>query len=194
LRGELHFIRLDEALADLLALREEERVCHRPTDQQRITFTEELFDDVDLVGDLRAAEDRDERALRIGDGVAEELEFLLDEEPDDARLALHRLRHAERAGVFAMRGAEGVVDVDVAELGDLLGEIRVVLLLFLVESEIFEQQDVAVLKTFGSAFDAGADAVIDEADRLAEQFTELLLNRLERVFRLRSALRPAEMR
>ena len=104
------------------------------------------FDDVDLVGDLRAAEDRDERALRVADGVAEELQLLLDEEADHARLALHRLRHAERAGVLAVGGAEGVVHVDVAELGELLGEVRVVLLLFLVEAEVFQQQHVAVLQ------------------------------------------------
>ena len=54
------------------------------------------------------------------------------------------LRHAERAGVLAVGGAEGVVDVDVAELGELRGEVGVVLLLVLVEAEVLQQQHVAV--------------------------------------------------
>ena len=48
----------------------------------------------DLLAAVRAAVP--ERALRLGNRFAEELELLLDEESDHARLALHELRDAER--------------------------------------------------------------------------------------------------
>ena len=46
--------------------------------------------------------------------------------------------------MLAVGGAEGVVDVEVAELGELCGESRVVLFFFLVEAGIFQQQHVAI--------------------------------------------------
>src|SRR5205807_4506473 len=113
--------------------------------------------DVDLVGDLRAAEDRDEGTLGIAVRVAQEFEFLLDEEPDGARLTLEGLGGAEGAGVLAVRGAEGVVHVHVAQLGKLLGEIRIILLLFLMETEILQQKDLAILEVIGRLLDAWAD-------------------------------------
>ena len=46
-------------------------------------------------------------------------------------------------GVSAVGAAEGVVDVDVAELGELFGEGGVVGLFFGVEAEVFEQEGLA---------------------------------------------------
>ena len=85
------------------------------------------------------------RRAGLGDGLAEVFEFLLDEKSDRPRLARQRLRHAERAGVLAMGGAEGIIDVDIADLGKLLGKLRVVLLFLLVETNVFQEKDFAVL-------------------------------------------------
>ena len=52
-------------------------------------------------------------------------------------------------GVGAVGAAEGVVDVDVAEGGELLGEGGVVGLLFGMEAEVFEQQGLAGLEVGG---------------------------------------------
>ena len=47
------------------------------------------------------------------------------------------LRDAEGAGVLAVGGAEGVVDIDVAELGELAGEVGIVLFFCLCGSGDF---------------------------------------------------------
>ena len=70
-------------------------------------------------------------------------------------------------GMRAVRGREGVVDPDVAELCQLRDEGRIVLLFFLVEAGVFQAEDVAVLHR-GDGFRGGlADAVVGEGDRLA---------------------------
>ena len=46
----------------------------------------------------------------------------------------------------AMRGRKGVVDIDVAERGKLLGEVWIVFLLAVVVTKIFEQSDLARLE------------------------------------------------
>ena len=56
---------------------------------------------------------------RVGQQLVEDLQFLGDQQADDARLALHRRGHGDHRGVLAVAGAEGVVDVDVAEGGEL---------------------------------------------------------------------------
>jgi len=73
-------------IADFLALGEEEGVGHRAADEERVGLVSSLLDDVDFVGDLGATEDRDEGALWVADGFAEELQLLLDQEADRARL------------------------------------------------------------------------------------------------------------
>jgi hypothetical protein len=68
---------------------------------------------------------------------------------------------------------EGIVYVSVAELGELLGEVRVVLLLFLVKAQVLQQQHAAVRKRAGRPFDGRADAIVDKSDRLAEQLASI---------------------
>ena len=87
-----------------------------------------------------------------------------------------------------MRGAEGVVDVDVAELaqrgaegGDLVRvgpEAGAVLLLHLallldVEAEILEEEDLAGLERGGGGLGRGADAVVGEGDGATQEALEL---------------------
>ena len=57
-------------------------------------------------------------------------------------------------GMRAMRGGEGVVDPEVAELGERCDEGRIVLLLALVEARVLQAQDVAgfIAATAASAF------------------------------------------
>ena len=45
-----------------------------------------------------------------------------------------------------MRRAKGVIDVDISEFGQLLGEFRVVLLFFGVIANVLEQDDIAGLE------------------------------------------------
>ena len=55
---------LGEALADGLALGEQERVRHAAAEDQQVDLGEQVVDDLDLVGHLGAAEDRRERPVR----------------------------------------------------------------------------------------------------------------------------------
>ena len=66
-------------------------------------------------------------------------------------------------GMRAVRGREGVVDPDVAELGERGDEGRIVLLLALVEAGVLQQQDVAGLHRGDRGLGLVADAVLGEA-------------------------------
>ena len=65
--------------------------------------------------------------------------------------------HALGGSVGAMRGTERVVDVEVAQRGEFLGERGIVLLFLGMEAEVFEQQDFAGLRLHG--FDFRPDAI-----------------------------------
>ena len=65
LKSGRHHIVLDERLPRLDTDRPEEGAGHRAADDQRVDLGQQLLDDVDLAGDLRAAEDGDERLFRI---------------------------------------------------------------------------------------------------------------------------------
>ena len=75
----------------------------------------------DLVRDLGAAEDRHERPLGMLQRAAEEVQLLLHQEAGHGGQVV---RDALGAGVRAVRRAEGVVDVDVAQRGKLARESR----------------------------------------------------------------------
>ena len=93
-----------------------------------------------------------------------------------------------------MGAGEGVVDVDVAELGERLGEGRVVLFLALVEAQVLQHGDVARLHARNDAFGGRADAVGGELHRAAEQGGKGFGDRLEGEGRLGPALGAAEVR
>ena len=114
LLGEIEAVGLDERLARLETHRLVERARHRPADEQRVDLGQQRLDDVDLAGDLRAAEDRDERPLRVLEGAVEVVDLLLHQQARDRRRQV--LGHAFGGRVGAVRGPERVVHVQIAEL------------------------------------------------------------------------------
>ena len=71
-----------------------------------------------------------------------------------------------------MRGAERVVDVHVAERGQLLAERRVVLLLALVEADVLQQQHVTVFQRVDGFLSRRSDKLAREHDVAAEQLLQ----------------------
>ena len=67
-----------------------------------------------------------------------------------------------------MGGAEGVVDVDVAEGGEFFGKFGIVLFFLGVVAEVFEEQNFAGFGKHG--LDFGADAIGRHFYWLFEQF------------------------
>ena len=163
--GEFDLVFLDERFAGGQALRAQEGVGHGAADEQAVDHLAQVLDDFDFVGDLGAAEDGDAGARRIGGGHAEILQFLLHEQSGGG--LLDELDHALGGSVGAVGGAEGVVDVDVAEGGEFLGEGGIVLFLLGVEAQILEEEDFAGGGLHG--FDFGADAIGRHFDGAAEQ-------------------------
>ena len=117
------------------------------------------------------------------DRVAEEVELLLHQV---ARRPLGQV-HAHHRAVGPVGGAEGVVDVDVAELrergaegldrrGVGLHRAAVVVLdlalLLDVEAEVLEQHHLARLQRGAGRLHLGADAVVELLHRLAEELGE----------------------
>ena len=109
--------------ADLVALGGQERVGHGAADEHGVGEVEHVPDEADLVRDLEAAQDHDERPRRVAQQAAEDLELLRHEQAGHGGQVV---RDALGGGVRAVRRAEGVVHVDVAERRQLLGEAGVV--------------------------------------------------------------------
>ena len=159
--------------------------------------------DRELVRDLRTAEDGDERTDRVLDGVAEELDLLLEEEAGDGGLDV--VRDDRGRGVGAVGRAERVVAVEVAVARELLGHLcalrlelgllrrellvrevdalLVVVLLHLavlglVEAGVLEESDLAGLEGLDDV--VSGHAVGNELDREAELLGESVGDGLER--------------
>ena len=94
----------------------------------------------------------------------------------------------------AMGGGEGVIDIDVAELGELVDMGRIVLLLALMEAGVLEQKHVAVLHLGDRVVGCLADAVGREGDRPLDDVGDRGGDGFERIGLVRAALGPAEMR
>ena len=93
-----------------------------------------------------------------------------------------------------MRRRKGVVDENIAVLGEFVDKGAVVLLLALVEAGVFEQQHVAVLHRGDRLRRRRADAIAGESHRAPEQVFDRRGDGAQRVFRVGRALGAAEMR
>ena len=116
---EIELVVFDERLPDRQPLRLQKCVSHRAADQHRVGKLHQVLHHFDLVGNFRAAENRDERPLRIRNRLAEIREFLLHQQAGGG--LAHELRDAHNRSMRAMRGAERVAnEKSVAERGELL--------------------------------------------------------------------------
>ena len=158
LAAGLHLVLLEQALADLVALRRQEGEHHPAADQQGVGLAEQVVDHRELVADLGAAEHDHVGPLRG-----------LGESPQDLDLGAHQPAHRVRqelrdvvhAGLLAVHDPEAVADERVAEVGELGGELRtlgVVLAgLARVEADVLQQGDLTV----GQALDDGVRRLPD---------------------------------
>ncbi len=90
-----------------------------------------------------------------------------------------------------MRGAERVVDVDLAQTGELGGERRVVLLLPLVEAQVLDEQDLPVGEGLRRGERALAAHVVHIGDGPTQQLAQAVGDRPHRIGLLEAGPRGA---
>ena len=162
--GVLDAVGLGQALADRLALRQQERVGHPATEDQQVDLGQQMVDDPDLVRDLGAAEDGRERSLGRLEELRQHLDLALHQEPGVGR---QELGDADRRGVRSMGGPERVVDEDVGVGRQGRGEGRVVGLLLGVEAQVLEHQDLARAEALDRVLRADPERVAGDRARCA---------------------------
>lgn len=178
---------------------------HAAADNQDVDLVEQVVDQLDLVADLGATEDSEEGALGLLQRLREVVELLLHEESG----GLLGEVDADHGAVATVGGAEGVVDVHVAESGEALAEalnsslvgldlvavgILAAALLLGVEAQVLEEHDAAVSGAVDGLLGGLADAVVGEGDFLAsEELLELSSDGLEGVYGVGLAVRAAKV-
>src|SRR5258708_7768600 len=163
--GECDLVLFDQTLADGFALRLEEGVCHASADDENVDFAEQVLDDSDFVADFGASKDGDEGVLGVLQDATQILQLFFHKQTGGG--FLKEFGDANRGSVGTMSGAEGVVDVEFGELGELLRKMFVVLFFFGVEAEVFEEQRLAFFELERHLFGFGTNALRAEANVFA---------------------------
>ena len=190
--GQRQLVLLDQRAPELAALGLEEGVGHRAADQHLVDATEQVVEHADLVRDLGAADDGHERPLDVAEQLAEELHLALHQEAHP--LGGDELGDPGRRGVRAVRGAEGVVDVDVGVAGQRARERLVVGLLGRREAQVLQQRHRAGAQIVDHLAGAVAHRLVGQRDVGAEQLRQPRGDRLERVLLVGLALGAPEVR
>ena len=141
-------------------------VSHPAADRDGVHMLKKILNDADLVGNLRPAEHREERPLRLRHQFAQRPQLFLDQKTDP--LLGHMTDHADRRGMRPVGGAEGVVDVDLRQLGEGSRKIRIVGLFLRMESEVLQQDDIPVPEIGGELPHRATGAILGE-DHLAPE-------------------------
>ena len=139
--GVLDPVRLGQALADRLALGEQERVGHAAAEDEHVDLGQEVVDDPILSETL--APPRIAANGRSGDSSSFDRASRSRAPSAARRRPAGASAIADGGGMRAMGRAERVVDVDVGVRRQGRGERRVVLLLLGVEAEVLEEQHLA---------------------------------------------------
>ena len=87
------------------------------------------------------------------------------------------MRNAFRRSMGAVRDGEAIIDKEVAEFCEFVDEFRIVLFLALVETRIFQQQDIAVLQGGDGLLRHFADAIVCESYGTVDMFAHRLRQR-----------------
>ena len=167
---------VEEGLAHGIALGGQEGVGHAAADDEGIHLFEEVVDDVELVGDLGAAEDGHEGTLGIGQSLAHDADFLLDEVAADGGQIVG---HTGGGGVGAVGGAEGVVDKDIGQGGQLLAQLGIVLGLALFKAGVLQEHDLAVLQGGSLGLGVLTGHILGHDDGLTQQLAQAVSHDLQ---------------
>ena len=190
--GSAHFVEaiaFDEAVGDLSPVGGDQRERHGAADQQRVDAVDQGIDHRELVGHLRATEDRHVGTVGLAQERRQHLDLALDQSAGDGGAAARAHQVGERihAGVRAVNSPERVVDVRVGEFGEPAGERGVVGLLARIEPQVLEQDDRGVGELIGRG--------LPQRDhRLAQEFGETLPHGHQARSFVDRSLGPAEMR
>ncbi len=150
-QGRFLEVALAQRFADIVSERIDEGVGHAAPDHQRLDLGDEVFEQVDLGGDLGAAHDCDDRLFGVAETGLERLQFGFH---GAARARGQRAGEAFGRGMGAVGGREGVIDIDIAEgchAGDQLG---IVLFFARVKTGVFSKDHAAGLGTGYGCLDA----------------------------------------
>jgi len=90
-------------------------------------------------------------------------------------------------------GAKRVVDIDIRIGGEFASELRIVLLLFGIKTNVLEQSDLPIHHRGNRLFNGSSDAVVDERDGSAKLGREVDRDRREAELLIPFALRPPEV-
>jgi hypothetical protein len=168
-------------------------MIHEPLSEcmrEVLYLIQHVLNELDLIGDLSTAEDGQERSFWALKRLGEELKLLLDEETSSTLGELD----ADHAGVCTVCRTKCVVDVHIAEFGQVRAELldfgRVSLglvsslvlygaLLLDMEAKVLKQDDRPIRSICDGLLDLRAHAVFDEGDGLGDLLLELGSDRLE---------------
>ncbi len=178
-----------------MALGLEEREHHAAADDEAVGLVEQVVDDAELVGDLRAAEDDRVRTFGAVGEPLEDRDLGLDESTDRGGQAG---RDVVDACLLAVHDSESVGHEDIGEVGELIGEgaAYVVVLAGLtgVEAHVLEDRDVAVTETGDDVLGVLADRVGREEHLRVDQIAQTLGDRSQRVLRIGRTVGTAQVR
>jgi len=95
---------------------------HLPPDEHLVCLAAEILQDAELVFNLGAARDQDERPLHLAEKFPELGELAFEQEPGIRR---QQLSDADRRGMGPVHRSECVLHEEVVVVGELLGEVRI---------------------------------------------------------------------
>ena len=159
----------DQACANGASLGLDKGVGHAAAHDQTVHPVHEVLEDGQLAAHFGAADDRQQRFGWGRKHLVECFDFVVHEEAK--RLVLwEELGDDGRGGMRAVGGPEGVVDIDVAVLGQLPGKKLISRLFFWMEAQVFQQRHFPRLQLLRHVEGGIAHTVRGEGYVGAQQF------------------------
>ena len=188
--------------ADFISLCLLESISHTAADNQRVALLKKIRDNIQLIRNLCAAEDGNERTNRVLNGIAEELDFLLHQIANCAVAALFAdiFGNDGNRSMCSVRGTECVAYIIIRKVGQLLREslagILRLGLLFASESGVLQENDIAVLHLLNCLCSslAGYIVIRNELYFLSKLFGKSCRNRRKRLALVGAVLDLSEVR
>ena len=151
-------------------------IGHAAADDHGVGLVEQVVDNADLIGDLCAAEDRNEGTRRIVERLAHDRQLFFNEQ---AGVCRQILCNACGGGVSAVNGAECVGDIKLCHIAESLCEIIAVFLLADIKAEVLKQHELAGLQSGSLCLRILADYILCKDHVHTEQLGKALCNRGE---------------
>lgn len=183
-------IMIEERFEEIKKIGWKESVGNEEEDEKRIEILDKVGKEVEIGRKIWKEEDGEKREGRIEEEILKWLKIRMNGEEREGRKEMGKKLSR---GMGEVRGGKGIVKIEIEIGGKRMKELRIVILIEIVEKGILKKKEVEVIKRIEGRFRIVEDEVLGKMKNVIKKIGERIKEMIKRILIRGKKIREKEM-